>query len=133
MTESNLNPTTSYNAGYTAVVIDGYEGYPYVKLHQSDSTSSTVTWQIPQLTVMYLTGQPVYDGTYQWYPISADDGNPDHTGWAALLDANSGAAVPPSSTDVTLNFTGIQLSPGTPWIASALTGTFICRRERPRR
>ena len=131
MTESNLNPTTSYNAGYTAVVIDGYVGYPYVKLHQSDSTSSTVTWQIPQLTVMYLTGQPYYDGTYQWYPMSAEDGNASHTGWAALLDANSGGAVPPGSTDVTLNFTGIQLSPGTPWITSAPDGYIYLNSAAP--
>lgn len=110
------------------VVIDGVEGInqtphlnqAYVWLHSSrDASSATRIWQIPQFTVLYVTGSAIFDGTYQWFPLSANDGNSLHTGWAPLLDANTGAPVPQGTTDTTLNFTCIQLSAGAPWIPSA--------------
>lgn len=111
VTESNFTPTQGYQ-----VVIDGYVGYPYVKLHSDHSAPSSVLWTVPQFTVMNVTGPSVTPGDgYQWFPLSANDGNPNHTGWAALLDANTGL---PASNNFIWNFTRIQLSPGALWIAN---------------
>ena len=128
MTESNLMPNKAPSYSYPGypVVIDGVEtiSQNYVWLHSSMSASvSTRIWQIPQFTKVYVTGSEVYDGTYWWFPLSAQDGNPNHTGYAALLDANTG--VPVLADDITLNFTCVQLTAGTPWIASAPTYIYL--------
>ena len=117
VTESNNTPASasSIPADGGQVVIDGYVGYPYVKLHQSADATSTTLWAIPQFTVMYVTGSPQNAGGYQWFPLSAEDGNSNHTGWAALLDANTGLA---ATNNFIWNFTGIQLSPGAAWLGT---------------
>jgi surface antigen len=120
VTESNLMPGT-ISAPYQ-VVTDGYVGNAYVKLHSDHSTSSNTVWQIPQFTVMNVTGPPVPAEDYQWFPLTANDGNPNHTGWAALLDARTGLA---ATSYPTWNFTGIQLSPGARWISSPPPSGYI--------
>ena len=123
VTESNNDPANGYQA-----VIDGYVGYPYVKLHQSADAASTTLWTIPQFTVMNVTGSPQTAGGYQWYPISANDGNPNHTGWAALFDANTGWA---AYHNYIWNFTRIKLTASSPW-QGAPTDTFIFRARSRR-
>ena len=127
MTESNLDPRVPYPS--SEVVVDGVEGtnqtphlnQNYVWLHSSrDSSVSTRVWQAPQFTVMQVKGGPVTANGYQWFELSDNAG---HDGYAALLDANTGIAAP--AGDVVLNFTGIQRSPGTPWISTASVTGYI--------
>ncbi len=122
VTESNNDPANGYQA-----VIDGYVGYPYVKLHQSADAASTTLWTIPQFTVMNVTGSPQTAGGYQWYPMSANDGNPNHTGWAALLDANTGWA---ATHNYIWNFTRIQTH--SIFALAGVTDTFIFRARSRR-
>ncbi len=111
VTQSNFTPTQGYQ-----VVINGYMGYAYVNLRQSTNHTSTLVWKMPQFTVMNITGPPVTADGYQWFPMTGNG----YTGWAALLDANTGAAttIDTVSDQFIWNFTRIQLSPGALWLSN---------------
>ncbi len=67
---------------------------------------------IPQFKVMNVAGASQTAGGFQWFPLSSNDGNPNHTGWAALLDANTGLA---ATNNFIWNFTRIKLTASSPW------------------
>lgn len=62
--------------------------------------------------------EPVTADGYQWFKLSGSDGTQTYTGWAALLDANTGAAttVDNSADKYTWNFTRIQRTASGSWL-----------------
>jgi len=134
VTESNLCPFTAindfvkYGSSFSAVVVNGCHGSyeeSYVKVQPTPASSSNPLTTVSRGGLMYLTtalpgnnGNPYYTDAsgHYWFPVTANG----YTGYAALLDGDNGNWATSSTAYDDWNFTGIQLSSGSPWLPNSV-------------
>ena len=132
VTESNLCPFTAikdlvkYGSSFSPLIVNGCHGSyeeSHVKIEPTPASSNNPLTTVSRGGLMYLTtalpgnnGEPYYTDAsgHYWFPVTANG----YTGYAALLDGDTGGWATTNTNYDDWNFTGIQLSAGSQWIAS---------------